>query len=455
MSALPVEWVLVIYYGPSAHRATYGRLGRSDAANKTYTKDYIQLSRRDEFIAAVKRFFPETNENGSASLTYKWPTGTATGALVLRSADRPHLKWETSIGAPQVWKMAVATSDATAETIPGDPSHVDIADAENEFALLASRGAGQPYLIAVKLQDDPGTLQLRAYLDNPSTSYAWADMQLVPQSIQRLAAKTSQGSALQWSTITSGGVAPNAEVSDIFARLIAMESPLSLIETLDAATASALAAYLRNPGYGLFFDPTLNHDAWLQLSPLDETLAASASAFLEMLETHFPMAPQGDAAAETLEVSAEEVEKFRDQIKQDNYEVADSHATVKTRGSAQRAFAEVVKTNYGFRCAVTGIENKDFLVASHIVPWSLDQSIRLDPSNGICLSLLVDRAFEKGYLIIKDDLTIWIDWDKVGNDEALRYQLQPYDEQMMTVPEDHPPKLDYLQRRRALISPLE
>lgn len=98
MSALPVEWVLVIYYGPSAHRATYGRLGRSDAANKTYTKDYIQLSRRDEFIAAVKRFFPETNENGSASLTYKWPTGTATGALVLRSADRPHLKWETSGG---------------------------------------------------------------------------------------------------------------------------------------------------------------------------------------------------------------------------------------------------------------------------------------------------------------------------------------------------------------------
>lgn len=455
MSALPVEWVLVIYYGPSAHRATYGRLGRSDAGNKTYTKDYIQLSRRDEFIAAVKRFFPETNENGSAVLTYKWPTGTATGALVLRSADRPHLKWETSIGAPQVWKMSVAPSDDTAETIPGNPSHLDIADAENEFALLASRGAGQPYLIAVKLQDDPGTLQLRAYLENPSEDYAWADMQLVPGSIQKLAAKTSQSSALQWSTIRSGGVAPNEEVNDIFTRLTATENPLSVIETLDAATASALAAYLRNPGYGLFFDPACNHNAWLQLTPLDERLAASASIFLELLESRFSMVAQGgDAAAETLEVSTEEVEEFRGQIKQGNYEVADSHSTVKTRGSAQRAFAEAVKTNYGYKCAVTGIENRDFLVASHIVPWSVDQSIRLDPSNGICLSLLVDRAFEKGYLIIKDDFTTWIDWGRVGSDEALRDQLLPYDKQMMTVPKYYAPQLDYLQRRRALITPV-
>ena len=453
MSALPVEWVLVIFYGPSAHRATYGRLGRSNSANQTYTKDYIQLSRKDEFIAAVKRFFPGANENSPAPLTYKWPTGTATGALVLRSADRPHLKWETSIGAPQVWRMSVAPSEVTVETIPGDPSHLDIAAAENEFALLASRGAGQPYLIAVKLLDDPGTLHLRAYLEEPSEDYAWADMQLVPQSIQNLAANTSQRSALAWSTITSGGVALDAEVNDALVRLTASENPVSVIDALDVEVASALATYLRSPGYGLFFDPARNHDAWLQAAPLDEQFAASANVFLEMLETRFPMVPQGDAAAETLEVSAEEVDAFRDQIEHENYEVADSHATVKTRGSAQRAFAEAVKTNYGYQCAITGIKSRDFLVASHIVPWSVDQSIRLDPSNGICLSLLVDRAFEKGYLIIKDDLTAWIDWEKVGNDEALREQLLPYDEQELSVPEDQSPKLIYLQRRRALINP--
>lgn len=55
MAAQPVEWVLVIYYGPSAHRATYGRLG-----NTKYTKDYIQLSKKTDFLDAVRRLFPSS-----------------------------------------------------------------------------------------------------------------------------------------------------------------------------------------------------------------------------------------------------------------------------------------------------------------------------------------------------------------------------------------------------------
>ena len=98
---------------------------------------------------------------------------------------------------------------------------------------------------------------------------------------------------------------------------------------------------------------------------------------------------------------------------------------------------------------------KDFLVASHIVPWSEDQSIRLDPSNGICLSLLVDRAFEKGYLQIEDDLTIRIDWGRVGDDQALRSQLEPYNGQKLSAPTKGAPRPEYLQRRRALVAPTD
>jgi len=451
MSALPVEWVLVIFYGPSAHRATYGRLGRQDG-NKTYTKDYIQLSRRKAFIDAVTHFFPDIGDGGSASLTYKWPTGTAKGALVLLSSDRPHLKWETSVGAPQVWKMAPAPTAVSAETIPGNPAHIDIDDAENEFGLLKSRGAGQPYLIAIKLRDDPNTLQLRAYLNAPSSKYAWADMGLVPKSIRDLTAKTSQTSALAWSSVQSSGTAPTAEVNDALAQLRLSTSALSVIESLDAETAGDLAVYLKNPGSGLFFDPSRNHDAWLQLAAPDEQLALSTNAILEMLEARLQADAQGDATAETLEVSAEEVEAFTEQIAQENYGVPDAHATVKTRGSAQRAFANEVKANYGFSCAVTGIRKKEFLIASHIVPWSEDQSIRLDPANGVCLSLLVDKAFEKGYLLIDDSFAIRIDYDKVGDDEALREQLSRYDGISLMMPTAHPPKLDYLQRRRVLVS---
>jgi len=453
MAALPVEWVLVIYYGPSAHRATYGRL---DGQDTKYTKDYIQLSRKSAFIDAVTKLFPVAiSGKGSVPLTYKWPMGTTPGALVFHSADRPHLKWETTLGAPDAWKMSLEPSDATAETIPGDRSHHDFDAAENELKLLATRGAGQPYLMAIKLRDEPRTLHLRAYLAKPSEKYAWADIQATPQDIQALAESTSQRSALAWSVFQGGGVAPDAAIKEALAQLLASDNPALVIDTLGEDTGRALANYLQHPGCGPFFDPARNHDAWVVPAPLPDQVADSVSDLMEMLEARYPAPSPSDAVAESLDVSAEEVDAFREQIERKDYEVADSHATVKIRGSAQRAFAEAVKTNYGFRCAITGIETRDFLIASHIVPWSKDQSIRLDPSNGICLSLLVDRAFELGHLLIEDDLTIRVDWDRVGADKALRSLLAPYDGEKLNAPAEEEPKPEYLQRRRALVVPSE
>ncbi|MDX2471861.1 MAG: HNH endonuclease signature motif containing protein [SAR324 cluster bacterium] len=118
------------------------------------------------------------------------------------------------------------------------------------------------------------------------------------------------------------------------------------------------------------------------------------------MEARFLLPNSDDEIAKTLEVSIEEIDSYREQIKQANYDVPDSSSTLKTRGSAQQGFSGEVKTNYRFQCAITGIKSKEFLVASHIVPRSADQSIRLDPSNGICLSLLVDkhRCLGKGSL---------------------------------------------------------
>lgn len=450
MALQPVEWVLAIYYGPSAHRATYGRLDGSDTK---YTKDYIQLSKKTEFLEVASRLFPmPAGGSGSVPLVYQWPTGTTPGSFVFNSADRPHLKWETSLGAPKAWKMSPAPGEAAAETIPGDPDHLDFASAENELTLLASRGAGQPYLLAIKLRDEPGKLHLRVYLKNPNKDFAWADLGLVPPDIHELVEKTSQKSALAWSIFQSGGMAPGVKVEAALSGLTASANPGLLIDGLDADTGRALVSYLRRPGYGLFFDPTRNHDSWLRPSPLSEQVAASVGGFLQMLEARFPATPQGDAAAEVAETDPDEVEAFREKIAHKSFAVPDSTATVKTRGSAQKVFAEAVKTNYGYRCAITGIETRNFLVASHIVPWSEDPSIRLDPTNGICLSLLVDRAFEKGHLLIEDDLTIRVDLDRVGDDQALRTQLEPYNGKQLNAPVKEGPQLEYLQRRRALIA---
>jgi hypothetical protein len=84
MAAQPVEWVLVVYYGTAAHQATYGRQVRKGG----YSKDYIQLSKKTEFLDAMANLFAvERSATSSVPLTYRWPTGTASGAFVFQSAQ--------------------------------------------------------------------------------------------------------------------------------------------------------------------------------------------------------------------------------------------------------------------------------------------------------------------------------------------------------------------------------
>ena len=74
---------------------------------------------------------------------------------------------------------------------------------------------------------------------------------------------------------------------------------------------------------------------------------------------------------------------------------------VKTRIN-QTIFRQIVLANYNGKCAITGIDLPELLVASHIIPWSKNQNERLNPENGICLSPLYDRAFDKGYIGINE-----------------------------------------------------
>lgn len=80
---------------------------------------------------------------------------------------------------------------------------------------------------------------------------------------------------------------------------------------------------------------------------------------------------------------------------------------VKTRVN-QHVFREMVLANYATRCAITGINIPSLLVASHIIPWSVNEKERLNPENGICLSPLYDRAFDQGLIGITPDLTIQV-----------------------------------------------
>jgi putative restriction endonuclease len=66
-----------------------------------------------------------------------------------------------------------------------------------------------------------------------------------------------------------------------------------------------------------------------------------------------------------------------------------------TRRVGQGLFRDMILANYGFRCALSGVDDPRLLTASHIVPWSAAPEHRVQPTNGICLNALHDRAFDR------------------------------------------------------------
>lgn len=72
----------------------------------------------------------------------------------------------------------------------------------------------------------------------------------------------------------------------------------------------------------------------------------------------------------------------------------------------QHFFRRAVLSSYRGRCCMSGLSETKLLIASHIVPWSKDKANRLNPSNGLCLSAIHDRAFDKGLITLNNDFTI-------------------------------------------------
>lgn len=72
----------------------------------------------------------------------------------------------------------------------------------------------------------------------------------------------------------------------------------------------------------------------------------------------------------------------------------------------QDFFRRLILTSYDGKCALSELDVPELLVASHIVPWSEDSTVRMAPQNGICLNALHDRAFDQGFITFDDDYTV-------------------------------------------------
>jgi putative restriction endonuclease len=83
----------------------------------------------------------------------------------------------------------------------------------------------------------------------------------------------------------------------------------------------------------------------------------------------------------------------------------DRNAVTRVRVN-QHLFRTMVLASYGTQCAVYTLPLPSLLVASHIIGWAVDTSLRMNPQNGICLCATHDRAFECGLLLVRSDYTI-------------------------------------------------
>jgi putative restriction endonuclease len=116
----------------------------------------------------------------------------------------------------------------------------------------------------------------------------------------------------------------------------------------------------------------------------------------------------------------------------------------------QHFFRRAVLSSYRGRCCMSGLSEPRLLLASHIVPWSKDKANRLNPSNGLCLSALHDRAFDRGLITLTDDFTIIVSRQLHGtHNEFMREALLALHGKQIDLPERFTPKKEFLVQHRA------
>lgn len=121
-------------------------------------------------------------------------------------------------------------------------------------------------------------------------------------------------------------------------------------------------------------------------------------------------------------------------------------SVVKTRVN-QSFFRSSILSSYNQNCCITGLSVQDFLVASHIIPWAIDEKNRLNPRNGLCLSIIHDKAFDKGFITVTTDYKIKISsfLSEIKNDKAIDEYFKKYGNKKIILPDKFLPEKEFLE----------
>ena len=122
----------------------------------------------------------------------------------------------------------------------------------------------------------------------------------------------------------------------------------------------------------------------------------------------------------------------------------------------QSFFRRAVLASYRGRCCISGVSDSHFLVASHIVEWNEDPVIRLHPGNGLCLSAIHDKAFDRHLFSLTDDHRIILSGQlRKTPDAFLRQVFWQVDGRKISLPEKFVPERAFIEHHREKMRQLE
>jgi putative restriction endonuclease len=150
------------------------------------------------------------------------------------------------------------------------------------------------------------------------------------------------------------------------------------------------------------------------------------------------------------EFTEERVQKVaEEQILFDSNVPTEAQKSVRVR-LVQRFFRETVLSSYNFSCAICRLNLPVLLNASHIIPWSVDITLRMNPQNGICMCVLHDKAFDKGLITIDDDYSLMLSTaiKKLQKEPAIQRGFISYEANRIRLPDRFTPDKKYLEFHR-------
>ena len=141
---------------------------------------------------------------------------------------------------------------------------------------------------------------------------------------------------------------------------------------------------------------------------------------------------------------AEDLELEGDELLPEDF-TGETRQILTTQRIKQHFFRRAVLSSYRGRCCMSGLSEPRLLVASHIVPWSKDKANRLNPSNGLCLSAIHDRAFDKGLITLTDDFKIVVSEELKRKNEIFVIEvLLPLNGRTIESPERFAPQAEFI-----------